>query len=73
MKKKCKFVIMIIVVINMQVTSKELEQMKKELKSLTDDFFALSKKDEIAKKELLEKMVDLENAIQKKYNEFKGI
>lgn len=73
MKKKCKFVIMIIVVINMQVTSKELEEMKKELKSLTDDFFALSKKDETAKKELLEKMVDLENAIQKKYNELKGI
>ena len=57
----------------MQVTSKELEQMKKELKSLTDDFFALSKKDETAKKELLEKMVDLENDIQKKYNELKGI
>ena len=73
MKKKCKFVIMIIVVINMQVTSKELEKMKKELKSLTDDFFALSKKDETAKKELLEKMVDLENSIQKKYNELKGI
>ena len=73
MKKKCKFVIMIIVVINMQVTSKELEEMKRELKSLTDDFFALSKKDETAKKELLDKMVDLENAIQKKYNELKGI
>ena len=73
MKKKCKFVIMIIVVINMQVSSKELEQMKKELKSLTDDFFALSKEDETAKKELLEKMVDLENNIQKKYNELKGI
>ena len=57
----------------MQVTSKELEKMKKELKSLTDDFFALSKKDETAKKELLEKMVDLENDIQKKYNELKGI
>lgn len=57
----------------MEQSNKELEQKKKELNNLADEYFSLSKHDEVGKEKLASKMRKLENEVQSIYNELKSV
>lgn len=56
----------------MNYIKKELEEKKKELNSLAEEYFSLSKHDEAGKGKIASKMRKLENEVQLIYNELKG-
>lgn len=57
----------------MSYTKEDLEKKKKEVNSLIDDYFALSKHDSKSKEKLLNKINILQDEIQLIYNELKSV
>lgn len=57
----------------MKYTKQDLEEKKRELRSLIDDYFSLSKHDEENKEKLIIKIRNLENEVQSIHNKLKAI
>lgn len=57
----------------MKYTKQDLEEKKRELRSLIDDYFSLSKHDEENKEKLIIKIRNLENEVQSIHNKLKSI
>ena len=56
----------------MNYTFDDLEAKKKELNSLIDDYFAISKHDDKQREELIAKINSLQNEVQLIYNKLKS-
>ena len=56
----------------MKYTKKDLEEKKREINNLAEEYFSLSKHDEKGKEELASKMRKLENEIQSIHNALKS-
>lgn len=57
----------------MKYTKKDLEEKKKALNNLAEEYFSLSKHDEAGKEKLASKMRKLENEIQSIYNKLNDV
>ena len=57
----------------MKYTKKDLEEKKREINRLAEEYFSLSKHDEKGKEELAFKMRKLESEIQSIYNKLKSV
>ena len=57
----------------MKYTKKDLEEKKREINNLAEEYFSLSKHDEAGKEKLASKMRKLENEVQSIYNELKAV
>ena len=57
----------------MNYTFDDLEAKKKELNSLIDDYFSISKHDDKQREELIVKINNLQNEVQLIYNKLKNI